>query len=210
MENEKAKSTWQIFIENFPWRDVILGFLIPKVIFLYGLNRKMPFVWGGYAIIWCLVVFFIGYTKTRKVNIFAILALVLILIRILVVIAERDPRLYLILVALDEIIFGLIFLVSLFFKRTIMEVFADAVGSKAPEAVKCSRYYSKAWRIVTFVWGVTYLLYALILVLMNVKDLKTVGQIDMFAWIPILVALFIFTIMFPRWYWEKYCKAING
>ncbi len=199
----KPQSTWQIFAQNFPWRDVILGFLIPKIIFLYGLSRKAPFFWGGIAIAWCITVFLIGQARTHKVNIFAVLGLALILVRIVVVVAQRDPRLYLVLVALDEFIFGAIFLVSLFFKRTIIEFFAEAVGLRVPEEIKRSKFYPRAWRIVTAVWGVTYLLFAIALVLLNVNDLKIVGRIDMFAWLPILVALFIFTIAFPRWYWRK-------
>ncbi|MDO8662902.1 MAG: VC0807 family protein [Candidatus Omnitrophota bacterium] len=203
MIDEKPQSTWQVFRHNFPWKDVIVGFLIPKVIFLYGLNQKMPFLWGGIAVAWCVVVFLIGQARTHKTNIFAILALVLILVRIVVVIAQRDPRTYLFLVALDEFIFGVIFLVSLFFSRSIIEIFADVVGVRAPEKIIRSKYYSKAWRIVTAVWGVTYLLFALLLVLLNVNDLKIVGKIDMFAWLPVLVVLFIFTIVFPQWYWKN-------
>ena len=202
------QSTWQVFKHNFPWKDVIVGFLIPKVIFLYGLNRKLPFFWGGIAIAWCIAVFFIGRARTHKTNIFAVLALALILVRIFVVIAQRDPRMYLVLVALDEFIFGVIFLFSLFFRRSIIEVFADASGVKAPEEIKRSKYYSEAWRIVTAVWGVAYLLFGMVLVLLNVNDLKIVGKIDMFAWLPLLVILFIFTIVFPRWYWKNNYKNL--
>lgn len=199
----KPQSSWQVFRRSFPWKDVTLGFLIPKMIFLYGLNRKAPFFWGGIAITWCIVVFLIGQRRTRKVNIFAILSVVLILVRILVVIAQRDPRLYLILVALDELIFGLIFLVSLFFRCSIIELFVDYLGIKVPEEILRSKYYSRTWRIITAVWGCAYLLFALVLALLNVNDLKAVGRIDMFAWLPVLVVLFIFTIVFPRWYWKK-------
>lgn len=205
----KPQSTSQIFMQNFPWKDVVLGFLVPKAIFLYGLNRKAPFFWGAIAIAWCIAVFLISQLRSHKVNIFALLGLTLILVRIVVVIAQRNPRLYLILIALDEFIFGFIFLASLFFRRSVIEFFADVIGIKAPEKIRRSKFYSQAWRIVSAVWGVAYLLFAIALVLLNVNDLKIVGKIDMFAWLPLLVILFIFTIVFPRWYWRRIAYAIH-
>jgi len=210
MTSKKVPSTFQVFMQSFPWKDIILGFLIPKIIFLYGMSTKMPFVWGAIAILWCVAVFFISQVRTHKANIFAVLALVLILVRIVVVMSGRSPRMYLVLIALDEILFGAIFMISLLFKRSIMEILATEIGVRAPDEIIRSKYYSKVWRIVTAVWGIAYLLFALLLMSLNVKDLDIVGKIDMFGWLPLLVVLFIFTIIFPQRYWKKNCVNIKS
>jgi len=201
---KKSSSLWESLLKSFPWKDMTLGFLIPKMIFLYGLSRKMPFFWGGIALTWCAVIFFMGHVKTRKVNIFAILGVVMILIRIIVVIAQRDPRIYLFLLAMDNIIIGVICIVSLFFRRSIMQLFAESMDTRVPEKIKQSVYYSMAWRIVTAVWGLVYVLFSLALVLLKANNLKIVGTIDMLASWPLMIVLFIFSIQFPKWYWKKY------
>ncbi|MDD5596235.1 MAG: hypothetical protein PHY94_08365 [Candidatus Omnitrophica bacterium] len=203
---QKDPTLWESLLNSFPWSDMIMGFLIPKMIFLYGLNRKMPFLWGGIALVWCVVVFFMKHVKSHKVNIFAILGVVMILIRIIVVIAQRDPRMYLFLLALDNIIIGVICIVSLFFRSSIMQFFAESLNTRVPEKIKQSVYYPRAWRIVTAVWGLVYVLFSLALVLLQANNLKLVGTIDMLASWPLMIVLFIFSIQFPKWYWKKYCQ----
>ena len=48
MTDKKSESIWKSFKDNFPWKDMFLGFLIPKVFFLYGARHGMPFLWGGF------------------------------------------------------------------------------------------------------------------------------------------------------------------
>ncbi|MDD4900057.1 MAG: hypothetical protein PHT31_05315 [Candidatus Omnitrophica bacterium] len=201
---QKVPSLWQSLTRSFPWSDMIFGFLVPKIIFLYGLNRKMPFFWGAIALIWCVGVFLIEHVKVRKVNVFAVLAVLMILIRVVVVIAQKDPKMYLILLALDNILIGAICLLSLFFRKSAAQFFAEGMGVHVPEKIKQSQYYDSAWRIVTAVIGLIYMLFSLALVLLKTNNLSIVGQIDMFASWPLLIIVFIFCIQFPKWYWRKY------
>jgi len=201
---QKAPSLWQALAKSFPWADMTFGFLIPKIIFLFGLNRKMPFFWGAIALLWCIGVFFIGKVKTRTVNIFAILAVLMILIRIIVVIAQKDPKMYLFLLALDNILIGSICLISLFFRKSAAQFFAEGMRVHVPEKIRQSQYYASAWRIVTAVTGLIYMLFSLALVVLKTNNLAIVGQIDMFASWPLLIIVFIFCIQFPKWYWKRY------
>ena len=72
MTDKESPSLWKSLKDNFPWKDMFSGFLIPKVLFLYGAHRGMPFFWGAVAIIWCVAVFYLNQVKTHKVNFFAI------------------------------------------------------------------------------------------------------------------------------------------
>ena len=208
MDKTEAQSAIKTFIRSFPWKDVFIGFLIPKGIFLYGMKTQLPFVWAGIAILWCVTVFLIGQVKTHKANIFAVLSLLLILVRIVVVTTQKNPRVYLVLVALDEIIFGLIFAVTLLLKHSAMELLVKATGIQVPDEIRHSGYYSRCWRIVTAVWAAGYLLFALVLVSLKAVSLKIVGRIDMFGWLPLLALLIMFTIWFPPRYWRKHHTEI--
>jgi hypothetical protein len=199
---EKTRSVWKSLKENFPWKDMFLGFLVPKVVFLYGAHYGMPFLWAGIAVAWCFGVFYIHQVRTRKVNFFAIFAVVMILARIVVVLASKNPKMYLYVLAIDNLVVGVIFMVSLLFRRSLMEIFADSIGAQIPQEIASSAYYGRAWKIVTFVWAITYILFALALVLLKACNLKVVGLIDMLASWPLVIALFIFTLKFPSWYWK--------
>ncbi|MCX5707100.1 MAG: hypothetical protein NTW13_05560 [Candidatus Omnitrophica bacterium] len=211
MTDKKSGSTWKSLKDNFPWKDMFLGFLIPKVFVLYGARHGMPFLWGAIAIAWCVGVFYLSQVRTHKVNFFAIFAVIMIMARIIVVIAGKNPRMYLYVLALDNLIVGVIFMVSLLFKRSLMQLFADSVSTQIPQEILRSVYYGKAWRIVTFVWAIVYILFALALVLLKACNLKIVGLIDMLASWPLLIILFLFTLKFPTWYWKKnYVKIKAG
>ncbi len=211
MTDKKSESTWKNFKDNFPWKDMFLGFLIPKVFFLYGVRHGAPFLWGAIAVAWCVGVFYLAQVRTHKVNFFAIFAVIMIMARIIVVIAGKNPRMYLYVLALDNLIMGVIFMASLLFKRTLMQIFADSASAQMPQEIMRSVYYGKAWRIVTFVWAIVYILFALVLVLLKACNLKIVGLIDMLASWPLMVILFLFTLKFPAWYWKNnYAKIKAG
>lgn len=203
MPDQGSPSTWKSLRENFPWKDMFLGFLIPKVSFLYGARHGMPFLWGAIAIVWCVGVFYLHQVKTHKVNFFAVFGVIMIMARIVVVLVEKDPRMYLYVLALDNFIVGVIFMFSLLFKRSLMEIFADSASAQIPREIKRSVYYGRAWRMVTFVWSLTYILFALALVLLKAANLRFVGLIDMLAGYPLMIALFIFTLKFPPWYFRR-------
>ncbi len=190
---------------------MFLGFLIPKVFFLYGVRHGAPFLWGAIAVAWCMGVFYLAQMRTHKVNSFALFAVIMIMARIIVVIAGKNPRMYLYVLALDNLIMGVIFMASLLFKRSLMQLFADSASAQMPQEILCSVYYAKAWRIVTFVWAIVYILFALALVLLKACNLKIVGLIDMLASWPLMVVLFLFTLKFPAWYWKNnYAKIKAG
>jgi len=210
MTGKNHQSTWKSLKENFPWKDMFLGFLIPKVFFLYGARHGMAFLWGAIAVAWCVGVFYLHQVKTHKVNFFAVFAVIMIMARIIVVVAEKNPRMYLYVLALDNFIVGTIFMASLLFKRSLMQLFAESVSAQIPQEILASVYYAKAWRIVTFVWAIVFILFALALTLLKACNLRIVGLIDMFAGWPLMIILFLFTLKFPAWYWKNNYARIKA
>jgi len=210
MTDKKSGSTWKSFKEKFPWKDMFLGFLIPKMFFLYGARHGMPFLWGAIALAWCVGVFYLHQVRTHKANFFAVFAVIMIVARIIVVIAGKSPRMYLYVLALDNFVVGVVFMVSLLFKRSLMQMFADSASAQIPREILASAYYAKAWRIVTFVWAIVFILFALVLVLLKACNLRIVGLVDMLASWPLMVVLFIFTLKFPAWYWKNNYARIKA
>ncbi|MBU1869530.1 MAG: hypothetical protein KJ818_03570, partial [Candidatus Omnitrophica bacterium] len=192
--------------KNFPWKDLFLGFVVPKVILFIGISRNLTFVGGSLAFFWCLIVFLAGYRQGRKINVFAVIAVLMILARVIIVIAKNNPILYLYVMSLDNLFYGVVFLISCFFRRSLIQVFAEASGANIPEEIRKSPYYSKAWRIVTAAWGIVYFATAVILALLKLSNVKFVAGIDMLTGWPTMIALIFFTIQFPKWYWRTRIK----
>ena len=207
---EKEYSFWKAFKNNFPAMDVIIGFIIPKAIFFIGLINGAPFLGGVIGLAWCLVIFLINYMRGRKINVFAVLAVIMIVVRIAIFTTKNNPRLYLFVQAVDNIIYAAIFLGSLFFKRSLIQFFAESSGAKFSERIRRTPYYARAWKIVTSAWGVTYVLTAFILILLKLNSMQAVGLIDLLSGWPVSTVLFIFSIQFPKWYWRKNYAKIEA
>lgn len=189
-------------LKRFPWKDAILGFIIPKIILLIGISKGLILAGGSAAMLWCICVFWYGHVRAKKVNIFAILAVVMIIARIIVVMASQNPAFYLIVQALDNASLGAMFLVTLLMKRSFVQLFVEESGITVPAHIKNSPYYSRAWRILTAMWGASCFAFAVILVLLKIGDLKLVAQIDLFGGWALSLILVIMTVRFPRWYWN--------
>jgi intracellular septation protein A len=200
---EKMSSLWEVFKKNFPLKDVILGFAIPKVIFFVGLKLGHPFAVGLVGLSWCVAVFYISQVRSRRVNVFAVLAVIMIIARVAVITTKNNPRFYLFVQAADNAVYALIFLGSLFFSRSLIQFFVEAAGAEFSAELRQSPYYKVAWRIVTLAWGIVYALTAVVLVLLRLENMQTAGLVDLLSGWPASMALFVFSIQFPRWYWQK-------
>ncbi|MBN2452792.1 MAG: hypothetical protein JXB40_00830 [Candidatus Omnitrophica bacterium] len=178
-----------------------IGFLIPKAIFFIGISRGMLFAGSFFALIWCLGVLVVAYAREHKINVFAVIAVLMIFMRIAVVLASKSAALYLFAQAADSVLCGIIFLVSLFFPRSLIQILAEASGVAMPAEIRLSPFYKKAWQIITFVWGAAYMFFAVLLVTLNLTNLKAAAAIDIVAGWPFTAIMVAFTVIFPRWYW---------
>ena len=194
---------WEDFKKSFPWKDMVIGFLIPKALLLIGISLRMLFAGAAAAMAWSLAVLGIAFIRDRKVNIFAVFAVIMILARVIVILASSSPALYLFAQSLESALYAAAFFASLAFPRSIIQLFAEQTGAKIPEKIRASEYYHKAWQIITAVWAFVYLLVAVLLVMLKISSQKSVAIIDMLASWPVTIVLVAFTVIFPRWYWTK-------
>lgn len=195
--------SWEDFKKSFPWKAMTVGFLIPKAVLFIGISRGMLPAGAIAAMIWSLAVCWLALARDRKVNIFAVFAVIMILARVIVILASKSPSLYLFAQALESALYAAAFFASLAFPRSIIQMFAEESGIHIPEKVRTSGYYRKAWQIVTCVWAGVYLFVAVLLAMLKMASLKSVAAIDMLSSWPITIILIAFTVIFPRRYWTK-------
>ncbi|MDD5496497.1 MAG: hypothetical protein PHP46_05305 [Candidatus Omnitrophica bacterium] len=207
MRNEKERSApsgWETFRRSVPWRDITLSFLIPKTIFYIAMNKPWMLTGASIAIAWCAVLFAAKYLLSRKINFWALIALVMILIQMAPVIIKDDPNMNFVAGAFDSLLFGIIFLSSIIIKRPLIRVFAEATGARdhIPEPILKSPYYMKAWAIVTAAWAAVYIVESVILLYLALNRSRALLPFDIFCGWPTVLLMIFFSVQFPAVYWK--------
>jgi hypothetical protein len=195
--------SWEDFKKSFPWKAMTVGFLIPKAILFIGISRGMLPAGAAAAMVWSLAVCWLTLARDKKINIFAVFAVIMILARVIVILVSKSPALYLYAQALESALYAAAFFASMAFPRSIIQMFAEESGVHIPSKVRNSEYYRRAWQIVTCVWASVYLIVAVLLAMLKMGSLKSVAVIDMLSSWPITIILIAFTVIFPRRYWTK-------
>jgi len=201
---------WQTSGTSFPWRQLILGVLIP-ITFFYILHRfGQPLTGALLAIGWSIGLLVIKYWRSRSIELFPALAIPIILIELIGTLITRNPDFYLASAAIDNVLWGLLFFSSLLFTRPLIQIFAELLNPGLGSQEFLShfempvRLYRSAWKILTVIWAVVSLTKAIILILSQLKlPLEAFLIVRTASGFPVLVLMLIFTYRFPRWYWAR-------
>jgi len=201
---------WQTSGPRFPWRQLILGALVPITIF-YALHRFGQALSGALlAIGWSIGLLVIKYWRSRNIELFPALAIPIILIESIGTLITRNPNFYLASAAIDNVLWCLLFLSSLLFTRPLIQIFAELLNPGLGSQEFLNHFempvqlYRSAWKILTVVWAVVSLMKAIILILSQLKlPLEAFLIVRTISGLPVLVLMLIFTYRFPRWYWMR-------
>ncbi len=205
-QEKPSSSWWQRLRQHFPWRQFVLGALIPMLIF-YLLSRVgQPLLGAVLAGGWGLGVVLVGYWRSRRIDLFAGMALAMAVIELLILALTRNPDFYLASEAIQSAAYGVLFLGSLVFSRSLIQLLAEETGATAnlPAHLRCSPDYRTAWHLLSTVWGGVSLLKAGLLFLAQWGlTLETFLAIRTLSGFPILASLLAFSFWFPGWYWRR-------
>jgi intracellular septation protein A len=210
VDQQNTYYNWQTSGPRFPWRQLILGVLVPITIF-YALHRfGQPLTGALLAIGWSIGLLVIKYWHTRSIELFPALAIPVILIELIGTLITRNPYFYLASAAIDNLLWGLLFFISLLFARPLIQIFAELLnpGLGSQEFLRHfempDRLYRSAWRILTVIWAVVSLTKAIILILSQLKlPLEAFLIVRTASGFPVLLLMLIFTYRFPGWYWAR-------
>lgn len=195
---------------SLPWRQLVLGALVPVTIFYVFHRFGHPLTGALFAITWSIGLLIIKYWNSRSIDLFPALAIPIILIELFGTLIIRNPDFYLAAAAIDNVLWGLGFLMSLVLTRPLIQIFAEILnpGLGSQEFLDNFempvRLYRSAWKILTLVWGIIYLLKAMILILSQLKlPLEAFLIVRTASGLPVLIAMLFFSYRFPGWYWER-------
>ena len=201
---------WQTSGPSFPWRQLILGALVPITIF-YTLHRLgQPLIGALLAIGWSISLLVFKYWRSRSIELFPALAIPIVLIELIGTLITRNPDFYLASAAIENVLWGLLFFGSLLLTRPLIQIFAELLNPGLGSQEFLSHFempvqlYRSAWKILTVIWAVVSLLKAIILILSQLKlPLEVFLIVRTASGFPVLVVMLLFAYRFPRWYWER-------
>jgi intracellular septation protein A len=195
---------------NFPYRQFILGALVP-ISFFYVFHRYgKPLTGAMLAISWGLSLLAITYWRSRRIELFPGLAIPIIAIELIGTLVFKNPDLYLASAAIENVLWGLLFFGSILIHRPLIMIFAEMLnpGLGSPEFLNQSKLspklYRSAWQIVTGMWGGVSLLKAIILIFSQLNlPMEAFLIVRTASGIPVMVLMLVFSYRFPGWYWAR-------
>jgi len=201
---------WQTSGPGVPWRQLILGALVPIAIFYTLYRLGQPLTGALIAIGWSISLLVIQYWRSRSIELFPVLAIPIVLIELIGTLITRNPDFYLASAAIDNVLWGLIFLSSLLFARPLIQIFAELLNPGLGSQEFLNHFempvqlYRSSWKILTIIWAVVSLIKAIILILSQLKlPLEVFLIVRTASGFPVLIVMLIFSYRFPRWYWER-------
>ena len=209
-DQQDTAASGQISRANFPYRQFILGALVPISLF-YAFHRfEQPLAGALIAIGWSASLLGVTYWRTRRIELFPGLAIPIITIELAGTLITRNPAFYLASAAIENVLWGLVFLGSILISRPLIQIFAEllnpGLGSQEflDQFKLSTKLYRSAWQILTAAWGVVALSKAIILVFAQLwLPIETFLIVRTASGIPVMVLMLFLSYRFPAWYWER-------
>jgi len=213
-DQQNISAPLQLSGANFPYRQFILGALVP-ISFFYAFHRfGQPLAGALLAIGWSLSLLVITYGRSRRIELFPGLAIPIIAIELIGTLVTGNPAFYLASAAIENVLWGLLFLGSILFQRPLIQIFAEMLnpGLGSLQFLKQSKLspqlYRSAWQIITAMWGGVSLLKAIILIFSQLNlPLEAFLMARTASGIPVMVLMLVLSYRFPGWYWERARKT---
>ena len=208
-DQQNISAPLQISGATFPYRQFILGALVPISLFYVFHRFEQPLAGALLAIGWSISLLGFTYWRSRRIELFPGLAIPIIAIELVGTLITRNPAFYLASAAIENALWGLVFLGSILISRPLIQVFAEllnpGLGSQEfLEQLELSpQLYRSAWQIITAAWGIVALSKAMILVFSQLwLPIETFLIIRTASGIPVMVLMLFLSYRFPEWYWK--------
>jgi len=204
---DSRETTWAIVkvnLSRMPWRDFILGMLVPLLLLQFVSLPSIPLLGVYCSVAWLIIVIVTICMMTHVLSVFPVITLI---VTVTIVAGRYLARLhpaFTLIPSLDATIIGLMFVGSMLRPRPFVMKLIDKKTIERTEAkFGKSKYFYKAWFDVNIIWGMFYIIQGMIisyLMIMNVEAGNIMNLL--FSWPSVLVLLYI-SVDYPRRYWEK-------
>ena len=214
-DQQNTTSPFPISGDSFPYRQLIFGALVP-ISFFYAFHRfGQPLTGALLAIGWSLSLLVVTYRRSRRIGLFPGLAIPIITIELIGTLVTRNPAFYLASAAIENVLWGLLFLGSILIHRPLIQIFAELLNPGLGSQEFLNQFkippqlYRSAWQILTAMWGVVNLMKAITLIFSQLNlPIEAFLIVRTVVGLPVMVLMLVFSYRFPGWYWERAMKAV--
>ena len=213
-DQQNMSSPLKLSGANFPYRQFILGALMP-ISFFYAFHRYgQPLAGALLAIGWSLSLLAVTYWRARRIELFAGLAIPIIVIELIATLVTRNAAFYLASAAIENVLWALVFMGSTILSRPLIQIFAELLNSDLGSREFFEEYklprslYRFAWQILTAMWAVVSLLKAIILIFSQLYlPIEAFLIVRTTSGFPVTALMIVLSYRFPGWYWERAMKG---
>jgi hypothetical protein len=206
-------TAWSIIklnLSRMPWRDFMLGMLVPLLLLQFVSLSSVPLLGVYCALAWLAIVIVTIGILTHTLSVFPVITLIVTLTIVAGrYLAPMNPAFKLI-PSLDATIIGLMFVGSMLRPRPFVMTLIDKKTIERTEAkFGKSKFFYKAWFDINIMWGMFYIIQGVIISYLMILNME-MGNImnALFSWPSVLVLLYI-SVDYPRWYWEKHWEKMK-
>ncbi len=210
---DNQPTAWDIVklnLSRIPWRDFILGMLVPMTIFeIFSMSGAS--LTGIYiALVWLVLVITLVAILKHAVSMFAIITFIMLLTQTIAGFLSVQYPFFKLTASLDYVVLGLIFIGSMLRPRPfIMALIGKETIERTEAKFGKSKYFFKAWFDINIAWGMFYVIMGIFFSYMLVLH----AEIDrllvfLLGWPAVLVLLY-FSVDYPQRYWTKHWDKMN-
>lgn len=190
-----------------PVNSILLGALVPYLLYILLDREGMRLAGALAATGWSAAYLALRFLLKRQWDVFGLIAGLLSGAELLVILISGTAEVFLWSSVVYAVVTAAAFLGSVPLSRPLMQVIAEQSAGidRFPEALRAEPRYTRCWRIVTLVWGLTALLKAALLasLLLSGIDISVYFAVRLMLGWPMTAARILFSIRFPRFYWRK-------
>jgi len=198
-------------VSRMPWRDFILGMLVPLLLVQVVSLPSIP-LFGVYCLLlWLVTLIVITWTRTRRFSVFSVITLIVSVTVVAGRFLSPVHPIFTLIPSLDASIIGLIFVGSMLTPRPfVMSLIGKETLERTERKFGKSKFFYKAWFDVNIMWGMFYIIQGLIISYLMILNLQLGNLMGLlFSWPSVLVLLYI-SVDHPRRYWEKHAEKMRN
>jgi hypothetical protein len=210
---DNQETTWSIIKLNLsaiPWRDFILGMVVPLLLLQFVSLPSVPLLGVYCSVAWLtIVIVAIGILK-GTLSVFPVITLIFTVTIVAGRYLAHMHPVFALIPSLDATVIGLMFVGSMLRPRPFVMALIDKKTIESTEArFGKSKYFYKAWFDINIMWGMFYIIQGVIISYLMILNLE-LGNImnALFGWPSVLLLLYV-SVDYPRRYWKKHWEKMK-
>jgi hypothetical protein len=204
---ENQETTWSVIklnLSRMPWRDFVLGMLVPLLLVEFVSTPSFPLLGVYCCLAWLVLIIVALRILTHTLPIFPIITIIVTATTVAGLYLTPVNPVFTLIPSLNATIIGLIFVGSMLRPRPFV---ISLVGKETIERTERkfgkSKFFYKAWFDINIIWGMFYMIQGVIISYAMILNMKLGDIIKLlFSWPSVLLLLYI-SVDYPQRYWKK-------